>query len=138
MAFWKARIKVTLFTIIVGAGVLYAFSSVVIIPYVWHALAASNARQSDALWLFDGARYGSAFIVLAMVAAAALSYSFRRDQRGAAREGQASTGVGRRAGAWSDPLCRCMNPRSASFCSGSSLGNTWPCSCSMTRRCSAA
>ena len=67
MAFWKARIKVTLFTIIVGAGVLAAFSSVVVMPYVWQALQANAQTQSDALWLLDGARYGMAFLVLTVL-----------------------------------------------------------------------
>lgn len=34
LPFWKARIKVTLFTVIVGVGVMAAFSSVIVVPYV--------------------------------------------------------------------------------------------------------
>ena len=50
LPFWKARIKVTLFTVIVGAGVLAAFSSVVIMPYVWQLLEANvGARAGHAL-----------------------------------------------------------------------------------------
>ncbi|RYF40950.1 MAG: YihY/virulence factor BrkB family protein [Comamonadaceae bacterium] len=67
MAFWKARIKVTLFTVIVGAGVVAAFSSVVVLPYVWQLLQANAQSQSDALWLLDGVRYGMAFLVLAVL-----------------------------------------------------------------------
>src|SRR6478609_9266497 len=33
LPFWKARIKVTLFTVITGTGVLAAFSSAVVMPY---------------------------------------------------------------------------------------------------------
>src|SRR6478609_9128519 len=41
--FWKARIKVTVFTVVVGAGVLAAFSSVVVMPYVWQLLQRNAA-----------------------------------------------------------------------------------------------
>ncbi|HEY8359738.1 MAG TPA: YihY/virulence factor BrkB family protein [Ramlibacter sp.] len=64
LAFWRARIKVTLFTVIVGAGVLVAFSSVVVMPYVWELLAAKAAAGQPTLWLHNGVRYGSAFVVL--------------------------------------------------------------------------
>ena len=45
LPFWKARIKVTLFTVVVGMGVVAAFSSVIILPYVWHLLEASWAAS---------------------------------------------------------------------------------------------
>ncbi|MDB5750641.1 MAG: hypothetical protein JWP65_1062 [Ramlibacter sp.] len=64
LPFWKARIKVTLFTIVVGLGVLAAFSSVVIMPYVWQLLEANANAGRDTLWLHNGVRYGSAFLVL--------------------------------------------------------------------------
>ncbi|MDB5896899.1 MAG: hypothetical protein JWP22_3217, partial [Ramlibacter sp.] len=64
LSFWRARIKVTVFTIIVGAGVLLAFSSVVVMPYVWRLLEANAATGQQVLWLADGARYGLAFLVL--------------------------------------------------------------------------
>lgn len=62
--FWKARIKVTVFTVVVGAGVLAAFSSVVVMPYVWQLLQRNAAFRDEALWLYDGVRYGVAFLVL--------------------------------------------------------------------------
>lgn len=62
--FWKARIKVTVFTIVVGAGVLAAFSSVVVMPYVWQLLQRNAADGHQVLWLYDGVRYGVAFLVL--------------------------------------------------------------------------
>jgi membrane protein len=65
--FWKARIKVTVFTIVVGAGVLAAFSSVVVMPYVWQLLQRNASRGDEMLWLYDGARYGVAFLVLIML-----------------------------------------------------------------------
>lgn len=64
LSFWRARIKVTLFTVIVGAGVLAAFSSVVVMPYVWQLLEASAGTVRDVIWLHNGVRYGSAFLVL--------------------------------------------------------------------------
>jgi membrane protein len=66
LPFWRARIKVTLFTVIVGAGVLVAFSSVVVMPYVWQLLAA-NADAQNTLWLHNSVRYGSAFLVLVVL-----------------------------------------------------------------------
>lgn len=64
MSFWKARLKVTLFTVVVGAGILAAFSSVVVMPYVWQ-LIEENARDGQqTVWLHDSVRYGSAYVVL--------------------------------------------------------------------------
>jgi membrane protein len=67
LSFWKARIKVTIFTIVVGAGVLAVFSSVIIMPYVWQLLQANANNGEQAMWLFDGARYGLAFVVLVVM-----------------------------------------------------------------------
>ena len=64
LPFWKARIKVTLFTVIVGAGVLAAFSSVIVMPYVWQLLETNAGAGQDTLWLHNSVRYGSAFLVL--------------------------------------------------------------------------
>jgi membrane protein len=79
LPFWKARIKVTLFTIISGAGVLAAFSSVVIMPYVWQLLEANAAAGRQTLWLHHSVRYGSAFLVL--VTLYALLYGWLPDIR---------------------------------------------------------
>lgn len=67
LPFWKARIKVTVFTVIAGTGVLVAFSSVVVMPYVWQLLAANVGTGQQAIWLYDGARYGVAFPVLVVL-----------------------------------------------------------------------
>jgi len=64
LPFWKARIKVTLFTIFVGAGVLATFSSVIVMPYLWQALETNVGSGQDALWLHNSVRYGVAFLVL--------------------------------------------------------------------------
>lgn len=78
LAFWKARIKVTLFTVVTGAGVLAAFSSVVVMPYVWQLLEA-HAGARHAPWLHNGVRYGSAFLVLVVLYA--LLYGWLPDVR---------------------------------------------------------
>jgi len=67
LSFWRARIKVTVFTIVVGAGVLVAFSSVVIMPYAWQMVEANSGTVQEALWLHNSVRYGSAFIVLVVL-----------------------------------------------------------------------
>jgi membrane protein len=77
--FWKARIKVTLFTVIVGTGVLAAFSSVVVMPYVWQLLEANAGGGQDTLWLHNSIRYGSAFLVLVVLYA--LLYGWLPDIR---------------------------------------------------------
>lgn len=79
LPFWKARIKVTLFTLVVGTGVLVAFSSIVVMPYVWRWLAASPATPEEASWLYGAARYGLAFVVLVLLYA--LMYGWLPDIR---------------------------------------------------------
>lgn len=79
LAFWKARIKVTLFTVIVGAGVLAAFSSVVIIPYVWRLLESNVGAAHDTVWLRNSVRYGTAFVALTVLYA--LMYGWLPDTR---------------------------------------------------------
>jgi membrane protein len=79
LPFWKARIKVTLFTVITGTGVLAAFSSVVLMPYVWQLLEANSGVGQDTLWLHNSARYGSAFLVLMVLYA--LLYGWLPDIR---------------------------------------------------------
>ena len=79
LPFWKARIKSTLFTVVVGAGVLAAFSSVVVMPYVWALLEQSVGAGQDTLWLRNSVRYGSAYVVL--TAMYALLYGWLPDIR---------------------------------------------------------
>ena len=64
LSFWKARIKVTLFTIVVGAATMAAFSSVVVMPYVWQFIENSMGVGVEAWWLRAGVRYLLAFVVL--------------------------------------------------------------------------
>ncbi len=77
LPFWRARIKVTLFTVIVGMGVLVAFSSVVVMPYAWELLEANARTRQETIWLHNGLRYGAAFMVL--VALYALLYGWLPD-----------------------------------------------------------
>lgn len=67
LPFWKARIKVTIFTIVAGLGLLTAFSSIVIMPYVWRLLEANAAASKHSAWVGDTVRYGTAFLVLLTV-----------------------------------------------------------------------
>jgi membrane protein len=67
LPFWKARIKVTLLTILVGGGVLVAFGSVVVMPYVWELVNRNAPDRQTRVWLHDGVRHGSAFLVLSVL-----------------------------------------------------------------------
>ncbi|MDO9434390.1 YihY/virulence factor BrkB family protein [Hydrogenophaga sp.] len=79
LPFWKARIKVTLFTIVVGGGVLLAFSSVVVMPYLWQLLSSNLGAGQETVWLRNSVRYGSAFLVLVFLYA--LMYGWLPDIR---------------------------------------------------------
>jgi membrane protein len=79
LSFWKARIKVTLFTVIVGSAILVAFSSVVILPYVWQVLADNVGEGAQVHWIRHAVRYGLAYLVL--VALYALMYGWLPDIR---------------------------------------------------------
>jgi membrane protein len=79
LSFWRARIKVTLFTVIVGLAILVAFSSVVILPYVWQLLADKVGDGSEVHWIRHAVRYGLAYLVL--VALYAVMYGWLPDVR---------------------------------------------------------
>lgn len=66
LPFWKARIKVTVFTVVVGACTLVAFSSVIVMPYAWRLLQTDGAGE-EAVWLRHSVRYGSAFLVIVIL-----------------------------------------------------------------------
>ena len=67
LPFWKARIKVTLLTILVGFGMLIAFGSVVVMPSVWELLNRNAPDRETLMWLRDGVRYGAAFVFLSVL-----------------------------------------------------------------------
>jgi membrane protein len=79
LPFWRARIKSTLFTVVVGAGVVVAFSSVIVLPYVWQLLRANVGVGEEVLWLRNSVRYGTAF--LALTGLYALLYGWLPDIR---------------------------------------------------------
>ena len=64
LTFWKARIKVTVFTVIVGIGTIIAFSSVVIVPHLWILLDASVDNGNQPGWLGNSVRFAIAWLVL--------------------------------------------------------------------------
>ena len=70
LSFWRARIKVTLFTVVGTMGVLIVFSSVVILPYAWDLLERTVGAGPETLWLRAGVRYGFALAVLIVLYAA--------------------------------------------------------------------
>jgi membrane protein len=67
LPFWKARIKVTWLTILVGVGVLVTFGSVVVVPHVLQLLNRNAPDGQTLMWLRDGVRYGAAFVVLTLL-----------------------------------------------------------------------
>ncbi|WOI45803.1 YihY/virulence factor BrkB family protein [Acidovorax sp. BLS4] len=79
LPFWKARIKVTVFTVVVGGGIFAAFSSVIVMPYVWQLLERNVGVGQETPWLRNSVRYGSAFLVLTVLYA--LLYGWLPDLR---------------------------------------------------------
>lgn len=68
MPFWKARIKSTVFTVVVGSGLLLIFSSVIVMPRVWHFVVTNVAADGvDVIWLYDSVRYGAAYLTLVVL-----------------------------------------------------------------------
>lgn len=77
LPFWKARIKSTLFTIVVGIGILGAFSSVIVMPYIWGLLESNVGSGPEMSVLQDIVRYAMAFLTL--TALYALMYAWLPD-----------------------------------------------------------
>lgn len=68
LPFWKARAKSTLFTVLVGSGVLLVFSSVIVVPRVWHLVVTHVAVDGqEVIWLYDSVRYGLAYVTLVVL-----------------------------------------------------------------------
>lgn len=63
LPFWRARIKVTVFTVVAGFAVLTAFGSVIVVPYAWGAFVAAGGGTPPR-WLWHVFRYGLAFVVM--------------------------------------------------------------------------
>lgn len=67
MTFWKARIKVTVFTVVVGICTLLAFSFIIVMPHAWRLLQAESGGVGDVVWLRHSVRYGIAFVVILLL-----------------------------------------------------------------------
>jgi membrane protein len=70
LSFWRARIKVTLFTVFGTVALLLAFSSVVVLPNSADLLERALGISTNAFWLRDGLRVVVAFGVLTALYAA--------------------------------------------------------------------
>ena len=135
LAFWKARIKVTLFTVVVGVGILAVFSSVIVMPYVWRLLADPAVDGRAAVLLHTGVRYGLAFVTLAVLYA--LLYAWLPDTR--QRIASVVPGAMTGAALWVAGRCegllparsptRCPRPAAWRWCMAA-LPAWWPRSCS--------
>jgi len=53
LPFWKARIKVTLFTLVAGIGAVAAFGSVLVMPHVWRFLQHEADVDVRVGWVQD-------------------------------------------------------------------------------------
>lgn len=79
LSFWRARIKVTLFTVLGTLSAVLVFSSVVVLPYAWALLERTLGVGPEAPWLRNSVRYSAAFVVLVVVYA--LFYAWLPDVR---------------------------------------------------------
>jgi membrane protein len=70
LAFWSARIKVTLFTVVGTVGTVLAFGSIIVLPYGWAILEKTVGVGAEVAWLRTGVRYAVAFVVLTVLYAA--------------------------------------------------------------------
>lgn len=77
LSFWKARIKVTVFTVVAGFVVLIAFGSVVVLPTAWQLFESASGGADPPGWLWHGFRHALAFV--ALVGVYALLYAWLPD-----------------------------------------------------------
>ena len=73
-SFWRARLKVTLFTLIGAALVLLAFSSIVILPFIWRLVGDAGVSGGDMRWIMNATRYVLAYAALAVLYASMYGY----------------------------------------------------------------
>ncbi len=73
-SFWRARLKVTLFTLIGAVLTLFAFSSIVVLPLVWRLVVQAGASGGEMRWIMTVARYVSAYVALVVLYAAMYGY----------------------------------------------------------------
>ncbi|MEO6030837.1 MAG: YihY/virulence factor BrkB family protein [Burkholderiaceae bacterium] len=66
LPFWKARIKVILFTLLGVICALASFGAVVVLPTIWTLLHATVTDPTEASWLHSGLRHALALIVITL------------------------------------------------------------------------
>jgi membrane protein len=81
LSFWRARIKVTLFTLTGTAVALAVFGSVVVWPYLWQAIDFSDAGARETSWMLVAARHALAWLTLVAMYAAMYGWLTDRPQR---------------------------------------------------------
>jgi membrane protein len=81
LSFWRARIKVTLFTLLGTAAVLLVFGSVVVLPYVWQLVQRIGSGGREMSQLVVTLRYGLAYLTLVVLYASMYGYLPDRRQR---------------------------------------------------------
>lgn len=81
LSFWKARLKVTLFTLAGTAVALLAFGTVVVWPYLWQAIDFSAASGRGLSWIGVTVRYALAWITLVLLYAAMYGWLPDRPQQ---------------------------------------------------------
>jgi membrane protein len=64
LSFWQARLKVLALTLVGSIATLFAFSTIVVLPYVWMLLNRAVGLTAQSLWMWIGVRYAMAFVVL--------------------------------------------------------------------------
>lgn len=64
LPFWKARIKVTIFTLIAGTAAVAVFGYVIVLPYVWQWIEQVDGPGPTLPWVLSVVRYGLAVLVL--------------------------------------------------------------------------
>jgi membrane protein len=67
LAFWHARIKVILLTVIGTVGTALAFGWMIVLPYFWSILHDILGFRTQSAWVQNGVRYGIAFLVMTVL-----------------------------------------------------------------------
>ena len=83
LSFWRARMKVTLFTLLGTAAVLLVFGSVVVLPYALQLARLIDATGAQMSMLLNAVRYLLAYLTLATLYAA--MYGWLPDRRQSVR-----------------------------------------------------
>ncbi len=79
LSFWRARLKVIVFTLLGCVTVLLAFGTTVVLPYVWQIGQLIDATRHGMSILLGTTRYAVAYVVI--VALYAAMYAYLPDRR---------------------------------------------------------